>query len=331
VFLAIRWRVSVEQSQAIEVMRERVSAVEQKEQAAVTRAKQAEEEQRKLRGELRTAELEANASRATLASIQQITNSPAAKGESLPGGKGQPGINANFLKQMMDNPEMRKMIEAQQKTMVDMMYAPMFKELGLSSEEAEKLKSLLLDRQMKAVSQAGALMDPAKKQDALKEVGENAKQMEEQIKSLLGEEHYGKYQEYTATMGERMVLNQFGQTSNLKPEQNDALLQLMIEEKKSAMASNPGAVPDPNDPSQGVKMLESEESAEKFLKQQEEINARVLERAQTVLSPEQLQSFASFQTNQVNMQRLGLKMAKTMFQSNPDPAGTPPATGRPAP
>lgn len=332
VFLAIRWRVSVEQSQAIEFLRERLKSAEQKEQAATARVKEAEEEHRKLRGELRSAELEANGARVALAGMQQMTtNSNAGQRGSLASANGQQGPSGNFLKQMMDDPAMKKMLEAQQKTMVEMMYAPLFKDLGLNPEETEKLKSLLLDRQMKSVSQAAALMDPAKKQEAMKELAESGKQMEDQIKSVLGEDRYGKYQDYTTTMGERMLLNQFGQTANLKPEQNEALLQLMLEEKKAAMVINPGAIPDNNDPAQGLKLLEAGESAEKFLKQQEEINSRVLERAQSILSPEQLQSFASFQTNQLNMQRFGLRMAKTMFQGDTPAVAAPPSIEAPKP
>jgi hypothetical protein len=51
---------------------------------------------------------------------------------------------------------------------------------------------------------------------------------------------------------------------------------------------------------------------------QEEHSKRVLERAAGVLTPEQLKEFAEFQKSQMEMQKLGLKMAKEMFGGGKD-------------
>jgi hypothetical protein len=45
----------------------------------------------------------------------------------------------------------------------------------------------------------------------------------------------------------------------------------------------------------------------------------VLDRARTILSPDQLQTVSSFQTNQMQMLRMGMGMVKTMF--GPDKPG----------
>ena len=50
-----------------------------------------------------------------------------------------------------------------------------------------------------------------------------------------------------------------------------------------------------------------------FFKQREEIDQRVLERAKAVLTPEQLTAFATHQSNQLQMQRMGMSMAAKMF------------------
>ena len=57
-----------------------------------------------------------------------------------------------MLSKMMKDPAMKQMLRQQQTAMVDMMYGPMFKELGLSAEDADKLKELLLDRQMNSLA-----------------------------------------------------------------------------------------------------------------------------------------------------------------------------------
>jgi hypothetical protein len=57
----------------------------------------------------------------------------------------------------------------------------------------------------------------------------------------------------------------------------------------------------------------SEDRMNEFFKQQEEINQRVLERSKAVLTPEQLTVFATHQSSQLQMQRMGMSMAAKMF------------------
>ena len=69
----------------------------------------------------------------------------------------------------------------------------------------------------------------------------------------------------------------------------------------------------------------SEDKMNELFKQQEEMNQCVLERAKTVLTPEQLEAFAAHQSSQLQMQRMGMSMAAKMFgtqkSDNSAPAG----------
>ena len=67
-------------------------------------------------------------------------------------------------------------------------------------------------------------------------------------------------------------------------------------------------------------VLGSPEAAEKMITQQEVANARVLERASQVLTPEQLGKLEPVLKNQVEMQRAGMKMARQMFGGGQPPA-----------
>jgi hypothetical protein len=49
------------------------------------------------------------------------------------------------------------------------------------------------------------------------------------------------------------------------------------------------------------------------MESQETINQRVYDRARNLLTPAQLDSFGTFQTNQLQMMRMGMSMAKKMF------------------
>jgi len=59
---------------------------------------------------------------------------------------------------------------------------------------------------------------------------------------------------------------------------------------------------------------------------QQNLGQRVFERARSVLQPEQLDAFGTFHTNQLAMQRLGIKMFQGMMGENKPPANgaTPP-------
>ena len=54
------------------------------------------------------------------------------------------------------------------------------------------------------------------------------------------------------------------------------------------------------------------------------MNQRVYERAKAVLSPEQLNGFGRFQTNQLQMMRMGMTMARKFL--GPDNSGAPVAS-----
>jgi hypothetical protein len=65
----------------------------------------------------------------------------------------------------------------------------------------------------------------------------------------------------------------------------------------------------------------SDDSMEKLLQAQTEVNDRVYQRANEVLSPDQLAAFGKFQTNQTALMRVGVTMARKMFGS--DASGSP--------
>lgn len=225
----------------------------------------------------------------------------------------------SMLGEMFKNPSMRKVMESQQKAVIDAMYDPLLKELDLAPEDAEDLKKLLLERQMKNVSQVGELMDPAatNRAEIQLELAEANKAREEQIKTFLGGERYQQYQEYSQTLGERTMLNQFSSQTPLEPGQREQLMTIMREEKQASLALQPEL----GDPNKGMEVLQSQEAMERLFSQQSQVNASVLERSRSLLTPEQHQALEAFQKNQMNMQRMGMEMARKMMQ--PQPAPTP--------
>jgi len=65
---------------------------------------------------------------------------------------------------------------------------------------------------------------------------------------------------------------------------------------------------------------------DELLQGQDAVSQRVYDRARTILSPDQLNTFGRFQTNQMQMMRVGMSMAKKMFApEKPTPGAAPTA------
>jgi hypothetical protein len=221
----------------------------------------------------------------------------------------------DMMSKMMKDPAMREMIRSQQKSLMKTMYGALFKDLKLSADDQKKLTDLMIDGQLGGVDHMGDFFskDDAARTNAMNAVTTQQKKVNDDIKSLLGEEKFAQYEAYQKSVGDRLVLNQFQQQlgdTPLRDDQMKQLLQLMTDEKAR---TPPVFSEDPAHAAETYSQLASEEALNKHFKWQEEYNKRVLEGAARVLTPEQMKEFTEFQESQMNQQRLGLKMAREMF------------------
>ncbi len=240
---------------------------------------------------------------------------------NLGAGDVEKGGMGKLLGKMMQDPDTRKFIRDQQRVVMDQLYAPLVKQLGLTPEEATQFKDLIADNAMKGADKASSLFGGSTEDraQALKAVEADQKQAEEQIKTLLGDDRYRLYQAYQETAGERMLLNNYKQQNpsdyQITDAQTEQLLTIMQQEKKAAADSGqlfPSASSGMTDADKLQAML-SDGQSEKLLDGQQAVNQRVFDRARMILSPDQLQSFGAFQTNQINMMRMSFSMAKKLF------------------
>ncbi|KAB2648469.1 MAG: hypothetical protein DVB27_00725 [Verrucomicrobia bacterium] len=227
---------------------------------------------------------------------------PAEKGSALAG-----------LAKFFTDPEMKKLMRTQQSAGTRMMYGDLAKELGLSDEQADKVMNLLAARQAAAGELAlngvsGAKADPAK---AAELADYDAK-----IKVLLGPEKSAKLNEYERTSGDRMAVRQYERSFTkaglpLDETQSAGLFQIMKEERLKAPASplEPGG----KNPLAAMAALQDGAALEQALQTQRDLQQRVLARAHTVLSPDQMTAFESAQKQQLQMQEMGVKMGKAIF------------------
>ena len=253
---------------------------------------------------------------------------PVAEGKKADEEKGGLG---QMISKMMQNPDTKKFIQQQQRMMMDQMYGPLVKQLGLTPEEATQFKDMLVDNGMKAAEKATSLMGDSggtNRTEMLSSLSAEQKSFDDQVKALLGDDRYAQYKDYQQTVGERALLNQFKQQAgsdyNLSDPQSEALLAFMKEEKKSVAASTGLPLGDSSQDPAKLQTLMSDDKVDQYMQAQETLNQRVYDRARTILSPDQLNTLGKFQTNQLQMMRMGMGMMKTMFA--PDKPSGPAAT-----
>lgn len=235
-------------------------------------------------------------------------------------GKGETGGFMKGIAKMFTDPKMKEAMRGQQAAGVAMMYGDLAKQLGLTSDEARQVLTLLTDRQMEQMTKSMAAMkDGSLDAAALAESGKQGEAAkaayDEGLKEVLGKDRFAKFQEYEKSMGERMALSQIRNQLSaggvpLDDTQAASLLSIMKEER----ARTPNPMPGNNDVAAQAKLLENGEMMEGVLKSQEDYNRRVLDRARSLLSPDQLQAFEASQKQQADMQKMGIQMSREMFK-----------------
>ncbi len=262
----------------------------------------------------------------TAASMTPVETASAAPESSAPGkdaeGNGAAGMMKNMAK-MLKDPEMKKMMRAQQGMGIRMMYGDLTKELGLSPEEQDAVMDLLTDRQL-AMSAKGmemmggdGKMDPAKMEEMGKATTASNEEFNAKIKEAVGADRFTKFQDFEKTVGDRFLLQQgapqfAASGAPLQDAQRDGLLRIMSEERTNSPAA--ALQPNSTDPAAQMRAMESDEGMHAMLASQEDYNRRVLQRAGEVLSPEQLASFKTIQANWAEMMQMGMKMSREMVK-----------------
>jgi hypothetical protein len=325
------------QSKQLRAGREQVRATEQAKrvekeagEAQAARVKELERAQARLEKQVEdftklTANLRSNETRqaANVAALsQRVSTSAARKDSAAPGEKGNGAFGkgmGEMISKMMKDPSMREMMRDQQSAAVKMMYSGLFKELNLTPEEKDKMLGVLTDMQMKTIEASPMFGDKAdSKEHPATSFADSKKQVEADIKTLLGDDRFKQYEEYQKNIGERMQLDQVknsmaGNNIPLTDQQSSQIYQIMKEEKQVT----PPVIPqDANQDPEKLKTLMTSENVDKQLQWMEDYNARVLARAAQVLTPEQLKQYQAHQEQQASMQKFGMKMAREMFSGD---------------
>jgi hypothetical protein len=149
---------------------------------------------------------------------------------------------------ILSSPEVQKLMAVQQKAGLDGHYSALFKQLNLSPADLEKFKNLLVEKQsavmdVMAAARAEGLTGRENRDQIRQLVSDAQAEVDNSIRSTLGEAAYTQYQNYEATVPQRNVVSQLEQrlsysSSPLTDGQSAQLVQILA--ATTPANSNPG-------------------------------------------------------------------------------------------
>ncbi len=295
--IALQYQQVSTQKQAVKHLQEQVARQEQAGRARQAELARLQEQNAFYAKTMAGMEQDAAKSRANAGAARDARKLLAAAGK-----KGNP------FAEMFKDPDMLKAMRDQQASMIKMQYGPLIKQLNLSQEQTDKFYQILLDGASKGLE---AMQSGKFNPDDAKSFKQST---EAELQTLLGDAGYAQYQDFTESIPDRtmLTLNQDNFADNpLSDTQQQQLLQAMKAARQSVTANNATDVSQTNPTD---KMAATDQT----LQRQEQINHNVFQQAAAFLSPDQLQSLATSQSNWIAMQKAMAPMVQKMFTNAPD-------------
>lgn len=237
----------------------------------------------------------------------------------------QTGIGqfSSAMKNMLKDPEMKKMMRAQARTTLDLTYGSLFEGLNLSPEDLDKFKDLLVDYQMEVTEISFEMVGDAT-DDERREMGEEAKLIrddyDQKISEFLGNENYNKYKSYQETSMERTLVSGFSETlgigEQLNEQQEAELMDLMYQERKEFYASIDY---DPEEENEFT--LPNEEIMAKEMERLNQTYEKYREAGKDILSTSQMDKFDTFLTQRREMTEMAMKLSSQLLGGQAEDKG----------
>jgi RNA polymerase sigma factor (sigma-70 family) len=205
----------------------------------------------------------------------------------------QADASRSGLAKMMGDPAMKEFVRQAQLDKIKSMFADLVKELKLTPEQADQFYQLINDNASKHLDRLTTAGQTTSEPDnADQELGN-------QLKALLGDAGFARFQEYGTEIPARTTVSlldaQLGDAP-LSAEQNVRLLQVIKAEPYNLTQGITGA------PDQAF--LGSQADIDAFLQQVTESNQRILQRAGSFLTPDQLAVLNNILTKAIDARRL---------------------------
>jgi len=204
-----------------------------------------------------------------------------------------------LLSAMLQDAATREMLRTQMVEGYRSRYRPFAEQLQLDPEQGEKLIQMAGDGAMKILDTVAAFTKGELSAEAALNVeAEAIRNATNQVRLVLGDEGFAKFEEYNRTWPAQALLAQFDKQLGPFPisaYQRAGLANILQSEPLDATRQLAGEIP--------VELVvHPEEIAQRF-DMQSEINQRILQRSAELLSADQLETLALMQTNNLTAQR----------------------------
>jgi hypothetical protein len=229
-----------------------------------------------------------------------------------------------FAAKTLDDPRGKELMRQKQSAAFRQIYGDFVKESNLNAEQAEQFYSLLLDEDMRQFDEdtdffSGNGADADSRDAQAKEWARRKTELDKQLKALLGETGFAKWETYEKTTGERQVLVHMREqlalnSTPLRQDQAEPLLRILMEERARAPSTllDPGAREDPRE--QYRKLLE-DNNADQYYREEKDFHQRVLSRASSLVDAEQYEALETFQNQYLEVAKAGIEMLRATMTS----------------
>ena len=169
-----------------------------------------------------------------------------------------------FAAKTLDDPRAKELRRQQQRAIFKQIYGDFVKQSNLTDEQVEHFYSLSLDEDQRQFDEETGFFngDGTQSREAEAEEWATRKaELDKELKAILGETGFAKWEAYEKTTGERLLLVRIREqlalnSSPLREDQTETVLRILMEERARAPSTliDPGAREDPRE--QVRKLLE---------------------------------------------------------------------------
>jgi hypothetical protein len=196
---------------------------------------------------------------------------------------------------LLNDPVFKEIVHQKQLEDIKERYDTLFEELKLTPEQIEKFTELHGELWMKG-SELGSNADDEAAQQAVIKAKE---ELEKQLKSMLGEAGYARYDEFNDEIPARAAISQLEdelEEHSLTDEQSARLLAIVKAEPREATHGMAGEL--------DKAFFGSQEDVDEHFRKVVASHQRILEQAASFLTPEQLTTLSTVQSNSVIAQKI---------------------------
>lgn len=227
---------------------------------------------------------------------------------------------------LMQDPEYRKAMLAQQKLSMQRMYPDLRTALRLQPQEADRLIDLLAEQQLNMMTnqppfraRGGPPPDPAELQQYQQQMQQQQRERDAQIASILGDSKLQEWQSYQKTLGARMQIRELRtelaeagmplREGQIEPLVNSIAAEQEWRAQDSIKYRGQLNALGNASPAARVEMMEQN------LERSAEYNRRLHDAAAPYLSNDQLRRFDAHMSQQLEQQRAGLMMMRAQQEA----------------